>query len=220
MNVAGIVQARMSSQRFPGKVLAPLAGCPIIVWVIEQVARAVARDQIVVATSVEVSDDPLACYVEQLGIKVFRGPLDDVFSRFQMCLAAHPYEWFFRINADSPLLNSAVMTAMLPRADPAVDLVTNVLKRTFPHGHSAELLKAQTFAAIDPARLTADEREHVTTFYYAHPNEFRIVNLENSDTAYGALNFAVDTVDDLRRVEALERAGQHNSAPAPTVSRQ
>jgi spore coat polysaccharide biosynthesis protein SpsF len=210
----------MSSTRFPGKVLAPLAGRPIIAWVIEQVARAVTRDRIVVATSTEVSDDPLVGYVQQLGISVFRGPLDDVFARLQLCLAAHPCAWLFRITADSPLLNSAIMTAMLPHtADAAVDLVTNVQKRTFPHGHSVELLNARTFAALDMSRLAADEREHVTKFYYAHPDEFRIVNLETTDTSYGALNFAVDTLDDLRRVEALEHAGHYDFTPQMAVTR-
>jgi spore coat polysaccharide biosynthesis protein SpsF len=219
MDIAAFIQARMSSTRFPGKVLAPLGGRPIIARVIDRVAGAVPPDRIVVVTSSENSDDPLAAYVEHLGFTVFRGPLDDVFARFRLCLDQYPCEWFFRISADSPLLNRAVLTAMLPHAaGGAVDLVTNVLRRTFPHGHSAELLNAQSFAAIPAGPLTAAEREHVTQHYYEHPAQFRIVNLETSDAAYGAQNFAVDTLDDLRRLEMLERAGQAEFTPPMFVT--
>src|SRR5712675_887192 len=98
--IRAFIQARMSSARFPGKVLAPLDGEPIIAQVIKRVSQAVGRDRITVATSDDRSDDPLACYVDQLGISVYRGSLNDVFSRFRSCLEAYPCTWFFRVCAD------------------------------------------------------------------------------------------------------------------------
>ena len=50
----------MSSQRFPGKVLAPFKGKPLIAAVIGQVTQAVPADAVVVATSGEPADDPLS----------------------------------------------------------------------------------------------------------------------------------------------------------------
>jgi spore coat polysaccharide biosynthesis protein SpsF (cytidylyltransferase family) len=99
-----------------------------------------------------------------------------------------------------------------------VDLVTNVQKRTFPHGHSSEMICARTFSKIDPTRLSDDEREHVTKFYYSHPTEFKILNLENKDATYGDLNFTVDTIEDLRRLEEFLRRGvvqQHPNIIVP-----
>src|SRR6185503_15435408 len=107
------VQARMSSQRFPGKVLAPFRGEPIISHVVARAAAAVPRDAITVATSSERSDDPLVRYLEGEGVSVFRGPLDDVLGRFQACLSAHPCEWLFRVCADSPLLDHHVILRMM-----------------------------------------------------------------------------------------------------------
>ena len=167
-----------------------------------------------VATSSEQSDDPLAAYLKQLGILVHRGDLDNVFGRFQSCLEAHPCEWFFRICADSPLLESNLLTMMLPHTEGSeADLVTNVQVRTFPKGHSVELMKSQTFAAIDPVRLSPAEKEHVTRFYYQHPAEFRIINLTSEDPSLAKVNLCVDTVDDFRRLEETLRR-THNSQTA------
>jgi spore coat polysaccharide biosynthesis protein SpsF len=218
MDIKAFIQARMSSTRFPGKVLAPLGGRPMISWVIEGVTRVLLKENIVVATSDEESDDPLACYVEQLGVKIFRGPLDDVFGRFRMCLTENPCDWFFRISADSPLLNSGILKAMTSYADDSLDLVTNVQKRTFPHGHSVELLNAMKFAKLDSVRLSAEDREHVTKFYYAHAGEFRILNLENMDADYARLNFVVDTLDDLCRVEEMKDSARYDFSPSVAVS--
>ena len=57
------------------------------------------------ATSGEPADDPLAALMRELGVAVFRGPLENVFRRFQLCLEEYPCTWFFRICADSPLLH-------------------------------------------------------------------------------------------------------------------
>ncbi len=192
----------MRSKRFPGKVLAPFAGRPIIAHVIERVAAAVPRDQITVATSTEQSDDPLACYVQQLGVSVYRGSLNDVFGRFQLCLREYPCAWFFRICADSPLLDSTMLQTMLAYSERTdVDLVTNIYLRTFPKGQSVEMLNSKTFAAIDSGRLSLDDKEHVTKFYYDHPSEFRIFNIESSHPELANTSLVVDTLEDLRRLE-------------------
>jgi spore coat polysaccharide biosynthesis protein SpsF (cytidylyltransferase family) len=107
---------------------------------------------------------------------------------------------------------------MMSYIDGSLDLITNVQKRTFPHGHSAELLRVESFAAINPSRLTAEDREHVTSFYYSHADEFRILNLENTDSVYAGLNFVVDTLDDLRRVEALQATTPYDFMPRVRVT--
>ena len=66
------IQARMSSKRFPGKVLASFNGVPIIKCVIDRILNVVPIGQIVVLASQEESDDPLACYLDQLGVAIFR----------------------------------------------------------------------------------------------------------------------------------------------------
>lgn len=214
--IRAFIQARMSSKRFPGKVLAPLAGRPIIVHVISLVAQVIPAERIVVVTSIEESDDPLACYLRDIGINVYRGSLDNVFERFQLCLGEYPCAWFFRVCADSPVLDSALLQTMLTyssRMD--VDLVTNVFPRTFPKGRSAEMLNAATFASIDPKRLTLEEQEHITQIYYNNPAEFRILNIESADPLLANESFAVDSFEDIFRLEKVLQSGNGSSVKMP-----
>jgi spore coat polysaccharide biosynthesis protein SpsF (cytidylyltransferase family) len=202
--VRAFIQARMSSSRFPGKVLAPFRGRPIKAHVIAGVAQAMPIDRIVIATSRDTSDDPLASYARDLGIAVYRGPLDDVFSRFQECLETFPCEWFFRVCADSPLYDGALLSTVSKRsANRDVDIFTNVYPRTFPKGHSVEMINSATFAGIKTDRLSSEEREHVTKFFYARPSEFRIVNMESSEPSQPEINLCIDSIEDLHRLENL-----------------
>jgi len=218
MDIKVFIQARMSSSRFPGKVLAPVNGKPMIARVIECIKREFNETSIIVATSNEISDDPLALYVQSLGIKVFRGSLENVFGRFQACLQENPCDWFFRISADSPLLNSKILKTMTSYVDESLDLITNVQKRTFPHGHSVELLNAKSFSKIDSNRLSDSDCEHVTKFYYTHVGEYKILNLENIDADYSKLNFVVDTFGDLQRVEEMESKVNYDFLPQVKVT--
>jgi spore coat polysaccharide biosynthesis protein SpsF len=215
--IAVFVQARMSSQRFPGKVLAPFQGRPIIAWVVQAVSRALPELPIVVATSREPSDDPLAAYLAACGIRHFRGPLDDVFERFRACLAENPCAWILRICADSPLLDERVLQAVVDpvlrgESSADIDLITTTAPRTFPKGHNAELINAATFTNLDAADLTAHDREHVTAYFHRSSDRFRIVNVSSGEPNLASLSFAVDTVDDLHRLEALDARSARSSA--------
>jgi spore coat polysaccharide biosynthesis protein SpsF len=202
------VQARMSSRRFPGKVLATLAGRPMIDHVLERCGRAFGLERVVLATSIESSDDALADHAATLGVSVFRGEIDNVLGRFQRCLAAHPCEWFVRISADSPLIDPRLVACVAERRVPGLDLVTNVQPRTFPAGQSVEVVNSGSFARLDAAALTEEEREHVTLVFYRHPERFRMRNVASRDPRLASQHFAVDTREELRMVEAMLASGQ------------
>src|SRR5437879_4590 len=124
----------MSSRRFPGKVLAPFRGRPIIWQVTRAVTQALPQTRLVVLTSNQTSDDPLAAYLSSEKIPVFRGPLDDVYERFRRGLQENPCDLVLRICADSPLLDGYLLRAVAARAERGdVDIVSTTFpKRTFP----------------------------------------------------------------------------------------
>lgn len=209
----------MSSARFPGKVLAPFHGQPIILRVVSRVAEVIPLERIAVVTSVEQSDDPLAFYLERSGVAVHRGPLDNVFERFQLCLRDHPCSWFFRVCADSPLLDTNLLKTMLPYAtDDRIDLVTNVQVRTFPKGSSLEMINAARFGNIESNQLSPDEQEHLTRFFYNHPEDFEIINIESGNPELAKLNWAVDTLEDLLRLEKSSQPERLSPEYASTLS--
>jgi len=169
-------------------------------------ARSIASSQIVVLTSTDPSDDPLARYVETLGVEAYRGPLDSVFERFQQCASTRGAEWIARINGDSPLMSPAILDAVIARAGADCDVVTTIVPRTLPKGQNSEVIRAEVLLKTDAAMLSADELEHVTPFFYRHPDRFRIVSLRSNRPELASVNLSVDTIDDLHRLEAMPQA--------------
>lgn len=200
----------MSSTRFPGKILAPFNGQPMITRVLGQVSKAVPLDKVVVVTSQNISDDPLTAYLGSMGIPVYRGPLENVFARFQDCLKQFPCDWIARVTADSPLWNPSVYSLMKDtfKDDGAIDVVTNVFPRTFPKGNSLEIVKASVLASVDVTNISQYFKEHVMPLFYSDPDKYKIVNIESNSGDQSKLDYCVDTMDDLRRLENFQEPSE------------
>jgi spore coat polysaccharide biosynthesis protein SpsF len=190
------IQARMSSRRFPGKVLAPFRGVPVLEHVVNAVRRALPEVPLVVLTSSDPSDDAIAGHLGARG-------LDDVLGRFVLALAVHPCEWILRVNADSPLLAPEVLRAVAERSRTGADLVTTTFPRSFPVGQNAELISAEALRRIDAEQLGQADREHVTAYFYRHPDGFVIVPVSSSDPTLADLRLAIDEPADLERLERV-----------------
>lgn len=193
----------MSSRRLPGKVLGDVAGRPLLAWLIERLRHAEELDVLVLATSVEAADDPVAAFAEAQGVEVHRGALEDVAQRFRDGAREHRLDAFARVNGDSPLLDQRLVDrAVRMFRDGSYDLVTNVLPRTYPTGESIEVVDAGTYADVYEEITEAGDRENVTPFLYRNPDRFRIGTF-HADPPYEGVRLAVDTEEDLRRAEVI-----------------
>src|SRR5436190_9541018 len=103
MNTVAIVQARMGSTRLPDKVLRPICGTPMIGLLLGRLASAKRLDKIVLATSTDARNDPLARYVEGLGFAVYRGKEHDVLDRYYQAARKTEAQVVVRITGDCPL---------------------------------------------------------------------------------------------------------------------
>ncbi len=174
-----ISQARMTSTRLPGKVLMEAAGRPLLAHHLGRLARCRRIDALVLATTVNAADDPVADLAESLGATVFRGDEQDVLSRYAGAAAAAGAEVVVRVTADCPLIDPvlvdlAVAAFLAGREErPPLDYL-NVDVGRFPRGLDAEVF---TRAALDEAAAVAAdpaEREHVTAYIYRRPDRFRL----------------------------------------------
>lgn len=203
MKIGAIVQARMSSFRFPGKVLYEVGGKPMLQYLLESLDHCTTLEKIIVATSTEDSDNPVAAFCEKAGVPYFRGPLDNVAKRFVETLRVHPLTAFVRLNADSPILDHRLVDRAVDIFfSGRYDLVTNTLKRTFPKGQSVEVVNSIVFKVNYPLMNRQSEREHVTSYFYTHPDRFIIYNFE-SGKDYSDMQLSVDTSEDMRRFAAI-----------------
>jgi spore coat polysaccharide biosynthesis protein SpsF len=198
-----VVQARMSSQRFPGKVLHEIHGKPLLEYVLERVAGCPSLDAIVVATSKDPTDEPIAGFCRDRKVLCHRGPLEDVAGRFLEVLQTYGFDAFLRINADSPLIDPDLMAEGLREYRRGeYDIVTNTLRRTYPKGQSVEWVQSACFLSAYSKMSTGEEREHVTKHFYDHPQAYRIFNLD-SHHDWGGIQLSVDTPEDMDRMHAI-----------------
>ena len=203
MKTLAIVQARMTSTRFPGKVLAPLAGQPMVIRQLERIQRATTLDGIVVATSRDPSDDELAAAVEAIGVPVVRGSLDDVLARFIAVIDVYEPATVVRLTADCPLISPAVIDRVVTRfQESEADYVSNSLTPTYPDGLDVEVVKAVVLREV--ARIATDppEREHVTLGVYRRHDQYRVENVAG-DIDLSGLRWTVDTPEDYAFVSAI-----------------
>ena len=203
MTTLAIVQARMSSSRYPGKVLAPLAGQPMILRQLERIQRAETLDAIVVATSTDASDDELAQLIKVNGFNVVRGDLDDVLARFIKVIDQYQPETVVRLTADCPLISPKVIDQVVMRFQQGdCDYVSNTMTPTYPDGLDVEVVKANGLQEVARNSTDKDEREHVTLGVYRRPELYRIVNVAGEMDLSG-LRWTVDTADDYAFVKAI-----------------
>jgi spore coat polysaccharide biosynthesis protein SpsF len=214
MFIKAIIQCRMSSHRFPGKVLAPFLGKPILAHIVDCIKRTKINPSIILATSDEKTDDPLATYGKYLGIEVVRGPRDDVLERFAKTLKKHKCDAFFRICGDSPLLIPLLFNqAMSIYKNGSYDLVTNVFPRTFPVGMSVELIKTKRFLETKKKIVKKIDREHLTRYFYQNFKDFQIYNMKCDKSINLNYKLAVDEIKDLKRLESwfLSKGDQYEN---------
>lgn len=198
MRTLAIVQARTSSTRLPGKVLKPLAGAPLIVRLLERLRLCRTLDAVVVATSLDPSDDPLAAVCEQAGAAVHRGPLNDVLARFVGALDAFgEADVAVRLTADCPLHDPAVIdrVVLAKRVGVAPYVSNTIPDRTYPIGLDVEAFDPELLRIAHAESADAYEREHVTPFVYRRPERFAL-HCERLNAALADRRWVVDTAED------------------------
>ncbi len=190
--VLGILQARVSSSRLPGKVLKPILGEPMLQRQIERLQSVTRIDRLVVATSDRTDDDALATLCGSIGIACYRGSLDDVLDRFYGCAVSYAPDVVVRMTGDCPLIDPQVVDSVIEYFHGnQFDYVSNSLTRTFPDGLDVEVM---TFQALKRAWREASlpsEREHVTPFIYKNPDKFSVGQYVNSKD-FSGLRWTVD----------------------------
>ncbi|MEV8143906.1 glycosyltransferase family protein [Specibacter sp. NPDC078709] len=202
--VVAVIQARMGSNRLPGKVLRDLAGTPVLGWVVRAARESVGIDEIVIATSVSVEDDRIADFALSQGVKVVRGSEDDVLSRYLLAAEQTNADAVVRLTADCPLLDPRVISQVVSlwRNDPdLLDYVSTTQNRSLPRGLDVELATAKALQAVD-VRTEKHHRAHVTSAIYEEGAGFRLASLQFTPGS-SQYRVTLDTDEDAALLDAL-----------------
>jgi spore coat polysaccharide biosynthesis protein SpsF len=180
--VLALIQARLGSSRLPGKSALPLplsATGPehtILGHVVSRAQRAACVQKVMVATTTQPLDVPLANLATQLGLSVFRGDEQDVLGRFAGALSqAGDFDTVVRLTADNPAIDPAFIDAAVAHhlAAKADYTYTSGL----PLGTNIEVISALALQKAHREATAPDEREHVTPYLRRHPELFRLETL-------------------------------------------
>lgn len=204
-----IVQARLTSTRLPGKVLMDIAGRPMLAQQLCRLKQCTLVDDIVVATTTQATDDPVAelAHGEQVGC--FRGSEQDVLARCVGAAREARADVVIRVTGDCPLIDPQVTDRVITElTDHAMecDYASNVLRRTYPRGLDVEAFFWDALLRIDRFARSEVAREHVTIVPRSeHPELFVCRSVEDNQNN-ADLRWTVDTAADLEFVRQLYAA--------------
>jgi len=197
------LQARMSSNRLPGKVMKDINGFPMIFWQIQRILRSKTIDELVVVTSTDATDDVLVDYLRRSSVNVYRGDLNDVLSRYLEASLAYPHDALIRLTGDCPLVMPELIDQMVKKFYALdVDYLSNTLQPTYPDGLDIEIINKGVLNRLVSFGLTQKETEHVTLGIYTRPDEFKCINYENFRD-YSFQRWTVDYQEDFDFVQNI-----------------
>jgi spore coat polysaccharide biosynthesis protein SpsF len=169
VRVIGVLQARTGSTRLPGKVLAPIAGQPLLELLVRRLRSASLTD-LWLATTREHEDDVLASTARRLGLRIFRGDQEDVLSRFASIVDESGAEQVVRLTADNPFTDGAIVDRLVEAAGGMADgadvLSDHALRRQLPLGYCPEIVRGEALLRLAATRLALHDRTHVTSALY------------------------------------------------------
>lgn len=211
--IVATIEARMTSSRLPGKVLLPALGEPMLFHLVRRLRAVTSIDAIVIATTVNDSDQPIIDFACANEIPVYRGSEENVLERVVGAAEMLNAEVIVEITGDCPIIDPTVVDKTVQLfLDSKVDYVSNTLIRSFPDGmdtqvFSLENLKKSKNLTLDPLDL-----EHVSRFMWQHPNLFSQLNMPApSDFYWPELGLTLDEVDDYQLLKKIiETLGPKN----------
>jgi len=195
--VVAIIQARMGSERLPGKVLLDIAGQTMLGRVVRRVQSSKTIGAVVVATTELPADDAVAEAARELGVRVTRGSEENVLDRFRQAAVESAAATIVRVSADSPFVDPEV-TDMVVDAfiSNDVDYASNKLEPSFPLGLDVEAFSREALETTWREATAAYERSHVTVRMYSQPSKLRLLPVTTTPNRH-SWRWTVDTPEDL-----------------------
>lgn len=221
MSLSAIIQARMASNRLPGKVALRLSGVPVIKHDIRRASAASIVDEVIVATTFHDRDDLIAKYAHEEDARVYRGSEDDVLGRLRRAAESVRGDTFVRLTGDNPLVPPELIDVVgetVLRGE--VDYASNKLERTFPVGVDAEALTVQSIVSSEESTHDPYYREHATKYIRESRDEFATRNItvadvygEPIDTFDPEIRLTLDEVADYQLFRELYERSEYDDIP-------
>ena len=210
MKIAAVIQTRMGSTRYPGKVLEKLKGeRKVLDYVVNQLKFSKSIENIIIATTTLEQDDVIVKYAKDNNLKYFRGEPLDVLDRYYQCAKEFSLETIVRMTSDCPFLDPTVVDKTVNKFyQSTFDFISNNLIRTYPIGVDTEIFSFETLEKTWKDARLPSEREHVTPFIKKNNGIFKIHNLENEQKV-PIYRITIDRKEDLNFLKEIAKNINH-----------
>ncbi|MDV7339046.1 glycosyltransferase family protein [Terasakiella sp. A23] len=205
MNITLIVQARLGSNRLPGKVLKEIEGHSALKYNLTRCMNVSGITQVCCAVPESAENDPVAQEAERMGVKVVRGPEDDVLARYYKAAKKLDSRVIVRVTSDCPFLDPEVVSKTLSLyLQGGYEFVCNNHPPTWPHGFDCEVTSMSWLEKAHQEAQNSQQREHVMPFIRTH-SEVTIGNYQNPVEGQNNLRWTLDYPEDLDFFRAVAK---------------
>ncbi len=212
--IVATIEARMTSSRLPGKVLMSCLGKSMLEHMVDRVKRSRVLDDIIIATTVNTTDQVIADEASRLGVKCYRGSEDNVMSRVLEAAQNHNVDIIVELTGDCPLLDPTLIDlAVVEYLDSGVDYLSNLSDEDFenglghPLGYAVQVFSTSVLA--DAFARTNDplDLEHVSRPLYQTPDRYSVKYLPTPQAQRGPhMSVTLDTEKDFQVICAVLEA--------------
>ncbi|MFC1883616.1 cytidylyltransferase domain-containing protein [Thermodesulfobacteriota bacterium] len=206
--IVACIEARMGASRLPGKVLADICGKPALSRLLGRLRRSELVEDIILATSINPGDDALASWAESEGVECYRGNEDDVLKRVVQANREMNSEIVVEIWGDMPLLDYELVDHGISTfLENNCEVVTTTCKPSYPIGIDVVVFRLKDLEWVEKNVLDVEVREHVSLYFFQHPERYRIVHLLAPKRLYAPeRRFVLDYPEDLEFIRAVYSA--------------
>jgi spore coat polysaccharide biosynthesis protein SpsF len=202
-NYGIIIFSRTGSSRLPNKALMKVGDYKLLELIIKRL-KPLASElnlKIILATTTKEEDDELVEIAKNEGILWFKGDELDVMNRTKAIIEKFQLKAFCRVNGDCPLVDRELIKKGYFLSKEGYDLVSNIIKRSFPYGIAVEWISSKIFIKHFLA-ASKEELEHVTKHLYRLRDEINSFSIEN-EKDLSSYSIVIDTYEDLVRINEI-----------------
>lgn len=176
--VGCIILARTNSRRLPNKVLLPVLGKPILYWLIKRIKKIRSIDKIILATTLNKSDDILVNFAIKNKIKFFRGSENNVVKRLYDAAKKFNLKNILEITGDCPIIDINIIEQLLDiYKKNSVEYVNNCNYRSYPDGMDVQIFDLNALKKTIKQTKNKIELEHIGLYQMRNPKKFKTINM-------------------------------------------
>ena len=197
--VSVFIQARVTSSRFPGKVLKEIGQLPSIVYQYNRALRSKLADNISVLIPNNKENDILEKTLIKYHIPYFRGDEENVAQRFIDAANFYGSDTIVRINGDCPLISASTIDTTISafEKDKTIDYASTILDNSYPLGEHCECFYLHSLLqGLDEFKINKAYAEHVTPIFYNNQSIFKCKAVSYQKSIPDDLRLCIDYPED------------------------